>query len=76
MLGNASVKMCNKWSVNQQESEIGHVDSRGRRGEEQGSRQMGSKGRFLPRPREHKSSEDQGMSSHCALIYRREKDLR
>jgi len=48
MLGNASVKMRNKWSVNQQESEIGHVDSRGRRGEEQGSRQMGSKGRFLP----------------------------
>ena len=76
MLGNTSVKMHNKWSVNQQESEIGHVDSWGRRGEEQGSRQMGSKGRFIPRPREHKSSEDQRMSSHCPLIYRREKDLR
>lgn len=75
-LGNASVKMPKKGSMNQQGSETGSVDFLGRGGEKQGSRQRDPERRLLSRSREHKSLEDRGLSSHCVLSYRRGKDLR
>lgn len=52
-LGNASVKMPQKGSMNQQGGETGSVDFLGRGGEKQGSRQRDPDRRFLSRSREH-----------------------